>query len=100
MAYADTAERTRASASRALGRATDLVSHGTARAGDTVQKAAHQIWSRAGDVADEIGSLVRAGARLMKRNRKLTVLSICAAAAIGYFAYLVLRPSNGSAKRH
>lgn len=99
MAYADTAERTRASASRALERATDLVSHGTARAGDTVQKVAHQIWSRAGDVADEVESVGRAGARLVNRNREITVLSICAAAAIGYFAYLVLRPSNGSPKR-
>ena len=97
MAYADTAERTRASASRALERATDLVSHGTARAGDTVQEVAHQIWSRAGDVADEVESVGRAGARLV--NREITVLSLCAAAAIGYFAYLVLRPSNGSPKR-
>ena len=100
MAYADTAERTRASASRALERATDLVSHGTARAGDTVQKVAHQIWSRAGDVADEVESVGRAGARLVKRNSEVTVLSICAAVAIGYFAYRILRQSTSSRPRH
>jgi hypothetical protein len=94
MAHADNAERTLASASRVLERATDLVTHSTAKAGDTVQKAAHQIWSRAGDVADEIEAVGRAGARLVKRNSEITVLSICAAAAIGYFAYLILRPSN------
>ena len=44
-------------------------------------------------------SVGRAGARLVNRNREITVLSLCAAAAIGYFAYLVLRPSNGSPKR-
>ena len=94
------AERTRASASRALERATDLVSDSTARAGDTVQKAAHQIWSRAGDVADEIELVGRAGARLVKRNSEITVLSICAAAVIGYFAYLMLRRSYSSPRRH
>lgn len=40
MAHADNAERTLASASRALEDATDLVAHSAARAGDTVQKAA------------------------------------------------------------
>ena len=94
MAHADNAERTLASASRALEDATDLVAHSAARAGDTVQKAAHQIWSRAGDVADEIELVGRAGVKLVKRNSEITVLSICAAAAIGYFAYLILRPSS------
>jgi hypothetical protein len=100
MAHAENAERIHASASGALERATDFVSDSAAIAGDTVQKAAHQVWSRAGDVADEIESVGRAGARLVKRNSEVTVLSICAAAAIGYFAYRILRPSTSSRPRH
>jgi hypothetical protein len=97
MAHADYGERVRGTARRGLNMVNNLASNTAGlvtSAGDTTRRVSRQIWSQAGDVADDLEAAGRAGVGMVKRNREVAVLSICAAAAIGYFAYLVLRASN------
>jgi hypothetical protein len=90
---ANYAERVHDTALRGLDMAGSLASNTVdlvAGAGDATQRMSREIWSRASDVADDLGAAGRAGVGIVKRNSEITALSICATAAIGCFAYLML----------
>jgi len=102
MTHANYGRSVHDAALRGLDIAGDLASNTAdlmASAGDTTQKMSREIRSRASHVADDLGAAGRAGVGIVKRNREITVLSICATAALGYFAYLMLHRALNRASR-